>query len=127
MSEDSVHVHELKTTLGKTIRIPAHQIRRCYDVAESFPKYYGLVIISARFGRRAERHYWQDGLESVKIGIDDKTRGSQLREITWEDLLGLSFQVPCLAGNHSRNTSKNDSICADDPQRFRDDPGVLIV
>lgn len=84
---DRIHVHELKTTIRDTVRIPAHQIERCMDVAESFPKYTGRTILSARFGRKAEYHYLWDG-EPVRVSINIRGRATEgATQITWNQLI----------------------------------------
>lgn len=85
----AIHVHELKATTGRSVHIPAHQIERCLDVASSFPKYRGVVVLSARFVRKAEYHFaWNGGKpEPVTINIHGKTTGGNLTPVTWEELV----------------------------------------
>lgn len=89
VGERAVHVHELKATTGNSVYVPAHQIVRCTDVASAFRRYEGLVVLSARFGRRAEFHYaWLGGEpEPVTINIRGKASGGALERRTWEDLV----------------------------------------
>ena len=57
------------------------------DVAESFPKYAGHTILSARFGRKAEYHYLWDG-EPVQVSINIRGRATEgATQITWNKLI----------------------------------------
>ena len=86
---DSIHVHELKTTTGNSVRIPAYQIANCADLASAFGRYEGRAVLSARFGRTAEYHYVWDGAdpEPVTINIHGKIRGCGAEPMTWDELL----------------------------------------
>lgn len=83
---DRIHVHELKTTIHDTVQIPAHQIARCIDIVDSFPRYRGYTVLSARFGRRAEHHYlWSGEPAQVRINVRGQcSRGAT--PISWDKL-----------------------------------------
>ena len=70
-----------------TVRIPAHQIERCMDVADSFPKYTGCTILSARFGRKTEYHYLWDG-KPVQASINTRSKATHgVTQITGNKLI----------------------------------------
>ena len=84
----AIHVHELKATTGGSVRIPAHQIGRCLEVASAFERYAGRVVLSARFVRKAEYHFiWDGEPEPVTINVRGKARGGELTPVSWEDLV----------------------------------------
>lgn len=91
VNSTKMHVHELKsTTTKRAVRIPAHQIERCLDIASSFARYDGRVVLSARFGRVAEYHCIWNGTEPepVTINIRGKVLGCDAETKTWDELLG---------------------------------------
>ena len=83
----TIHVHELKTTIYGSVRIPYHQICRCVDVASSFDLYDTRIVLSARFGRRAEHHMiWNGGVGQVSINVHGVSWGADLTPISWDML-----------------------------------------
>ena len=87
---DAVHVHELKTTIGESVRVPAHQIARCMEVAAAFNKYDRRVVLSAYFVRRVEYHYVWTGTKPEPVIINERgeTHCDNVVPRTWHELLG---------------------------------------